>query len=557
MADSQTISDNSLLKKIGEWCRHHPCWVLTMVTVATLSPFLAKPFNMDDPCYLWAAKQILAHPSDPYSFMVNWCGFAQPMWMVTQNPPLMSYYLALMASIFGWSEIGLHFACLLPALAVVLGTYRLAKNFCQWPWFAALTTLFAPGFLVSSTTVMCDVSMLAFWIWAIVFWTEGVRQNNLPKLTAAGTLAALALLTKYNGACLIPLLVAFGCLEKRAIGRWALFLLIPVAAFFAYEWLTFHLYGQGLFFAAAHYAKFAQSSYGTSKMFASLNALTFMGGGFAIALFCAPFLWRKQVLSLLALSAGLFMALAIAGGMMAKNYEWITGSIRLGAETQIFFWTVSGLCVLALAVADVWQKRDASSWLLALWVLGIFAFAAFFNWTVNVRSILPMAPAVGILIARRLEQKSSALPAGIKVALVISVVLSMLAAQADFQQAGTARKCAEQVCAKYAAASGRLWFEGHWGFQYYMQSFGAWPLDFNHSEIKSGDILIIPGQNSNVAAPDPQTTTLLEVYKTPLFPWFATWSSKVGASFYSTGGGPLPFAFGRIPPEKVFVYLWK
>ena len=264
-------------------------------------------------------------------------------------------------------------------------------------------------------------------------------------------------------------------------------------------------------------------------MFASLNALTFMGGGFAIALFCAPFLWRKQVLSLLALSAGLFMALAIAGGMMAKNYEWITGGIRLGAETQIFFWTVSGLCVLALAVADVWQKRD----------------------------VLPMAPAVGILIARRLEQKSSALPAGIKVALVVSAILSMMAAQADFHQASTARKCTEQVCAKYTTASGRLWFEGHWGFQYYMQSFGAWPLDFNHSEIKSGDILIIPGQNSNVVAPDPQTTTLLEVYKKPLFPWFATWSSKVGASFYSTGGGPLPFAFGPIPAEKVFVYLWR
>ena len=55
----------------------------------------------------------------------------------------------------------MHFACLLPAVAVVLGTYRLARNFCRHPQFAALTVLCSPGFLVSSTTVMCDVAMLA------------------------------------------------------------------------------------------------------------------------------------------------------------------------------------------------------------------------------------------------------------------------------------------------------------------------------------------------------------------------------------------------------------
>ncbi len=53
------------------------------------------------------------------------------MWRVTENPPLASYYLALAAGIFGWSEIALHFAFLLPALAVILGTHRLARHFCQ------------------------------------------------------------------------------------------------------------------------------------------------------------------------------------------------------------------------------------------------------------------------------------------------------------------------------------------------------------------------------------------------------------------------------------------
>jgi len=165
----------NFIERFKAWGLRHPYALLALLTVLALTPFLAKPFNMDDPCYVWAAQHIQLHPADPYGFNVNWCGFAQPMWVVTQNPPVMSYYLAAAALIFGWSEIGMHLACLLLAVAVILGTYRLAKSFCRQPQLAAVIVLFAPGFLVAATTVMCDVAVLAFWIWAVVFWTEGVR----------------------------------------------------------------------------------------------------------------------------------------------------------------------------------------------------------------------------------------------------------------------------------------------------------------------------------------------------------------------------------------------
>lgn len=547
----------NFIERFKAWGLRHPYALLALLTVLALTPFLAKPFNMDDPCYVWAAQHIQLHPADPYGFNVNWCGFAQPMWVVTQNPPVMSYYLAAAALIFGWSEIGMHLACLLLAVAVILGTYRLAKSFCRQPQLAAVIVLFAPGFLVAATTVMCDVAVLAFWIWAVVFWTEGVRENSVNKLTAAGLLAALALLTKYNGISLIPLLAAYGWLKQRSPGRWIFFLLIPVAAFCAYEWLTSELYGRGLFSAAVLYAKSAQGYLGVSKMTASLNALTFIGGGFAAALFCAPFLWRKQILILLAASAGFFVALTFAGGMFEKNYDWLTGSVRVSVAAQIFFWSLGGVIVLALAVMNAWPKRDAEAWLLALWVLGTFAFAAFFNWTVNLRSLLPMAPAVAVLIVRRLEHAPPAWPRGIKFSIAATAVLSLLVAQADFQLAGVVRKGAEQVCAKYAARQGRLWFQGHWGFQFYMQSLGARPMDFKNPELQPGDILVLPNQNSNVIVPDPQNAAQMEVFALPVFPGLADWSPRAGASFYSTGGGPLPFVFGRIPPDKLFVYAVK
>src|SRR6516162_7575253 len=140
-------------EKIRDLWIGHPYWALALLTIAALAPFLGKPFNLDDPLFVWAAQHIQSHPANPYGFQVNWFGSTQPMWAAMLNPPLMSYYLAGAAIIFGWSELGLHSACVLLAVSVVLGTYRLAKKFCRRPWLAALAALFSPGFLVSSSTV--------------------------------------------------------------------------------------------------------------------------------------------------------------------------------------------------------------------------------------------------------------------------------------------------------------------------------------------------------------------------------------------------------------------
>src|ERR1700733_6649124 len=125
-----------------DWIAAHPYWALTLAVFAALGPFLAKPFNMDDPLFIWTARQIQAHPFNPYGFNMNWYRTAEPMWSVMQNQSLASSYLALAARIFGWSEMALHGALLLPALAVILGTHRLAIRFCDQPMLAALITLF-------------------------------------------------------------------------------------------------------------------------------------------------------------------------------------------------------------------------------------------------------------------------------------------------------------------------------------------------------------------------------------------------------------------------------
>lgn len=543
-----------MLNNLRRWFVAHPRWTLALATVAALAPFLAKPFNIDDPLFVWAAQHLRAHPGDPFGFNVNWYGTVQPLSTVTENPPLMCYYLAGAAAVFGGGEWGLHLACLLPALAVVLGTHRLAGNFCRWPQFAALAVLFAPGFLVSATSVMCDVTMLAFWIWAVVFWTEGIRQDNGRKLAAAGVLMALALLTKYFGICLVPLLAVQGWLEKRKPGGWLACLLIPLAVLGAYEWLTVQLYGQLLFLAATHYAKSMQNSYGLSSVAKLVNALTFAGGAFALALFCAPLVWPRRALAMIGGGAVLLVACALAAGFMENNYRWLEGGIRFAVEIQIILWSAGGVCVLALAWADVRQKGGANAWLLLLWLAGTFVFAGFINWTVNIRSLLPMAPAVAILIARRLDEYKPTPSCGIKWGLAAAASFSLLAAQADFQLASAVRQNVRQVCAKFIAGPGKLWFQGHWGFEYYMQASGGRAMDVKNPLAQPGDVIAIPVQNVDQHPPDPQKTALPEIFSTPVFPWLATFAPDIGGSFYAAISAPLPFAFGNVEPDAVLVY---
>jgi 4-amino-4-deoxy-L-arabinose transferase-like glycosyltransferase len=254
-----------VIDKIKRWTELHPYWLLTLVAIAALSPFLAKPFNIDDPLFIWAGKQIRAHLWDPCGFNVEWGWTAFPMWKVTENPPLACYFIALASTIFGWDETGLHLAFLLPATAAILGCYRLANNFCGRPVLAALMVLFSPVFMVSSLTVMCDVTMLALWIWAVVFWTEGIAQEKAAKLVAATILVALAEMTKYYGACLLPLLAIHGLISRRPLRQWGAYLTIPVAVLCAYQYATRVLYGRGLLYRAADYASFSKTLYGFSK----------------------------------------------------------------------------------------------------------------------------------------------------------------------------------------------------------------------------------------------------------------------------------------------------
>src|SRR5271155_2249110 len=192
--------------------------LLGLATLVCLLPFSGKAFHIDDPLFVWTAQQIAHHSFNPYGFRLVWYVTDMPMSAITKNPPLSSYYGALVGIAAGWSERAWHIGFLLPALAVVLGTYHLAERFTACPLIAAAATLFAPGFLVSATGVMCDVMMLALWIWAVIFWMQGIESGKPLLFVASSVLIAACALTKYFGVSLIMLLAVYSLLQKKRMG---------------------------------------------------------------------------------------------------------------------------------------------------------------------------------------------------------------------------------------------------------------------------------------------------------------------------------------------------
>jgi hypothetical protein len=298
------------------------------------------------------------------------------------------------------------------------------------------------------------------------------------------------------------------------------------------------------------------SGFLVSKSASSLTALTFLGGCLAVVTFFMPFLWRARPLVLIAGGAGLLAFALLSAGAVLGEYGPVQGSSRMLIGMQMVFWSIGGTSILGLAMADVWHRRDADSWLLAIWVFGTFSFAAVFNWTVNGRTLLPLVPAVAILLTRRLERNG--LAAGKAIAFwmpgcfAAGAALALLVARADFQFARSVRLSAQTTFAKFGALP-NFRFQGHWGFQYYLGAAGARALDIKQSLLRRGDTIATPENNTNFSPLGADLVVLRELITVPGPRWLTTMKGQVGAGFYASLRGPLPFAFGLVPPDRVVV----
>jgi len=534
-------------------------WLLTVVTLACLLPFLGKAFHIDDPLFIWTARHLQSHPIDFYGFNVDWSYQEQPMSREMQNPPLAACYLAIVGAVFGWSECALHFGFLLPALAFVLGTYCLARRFCSHPFAAALSVIAMPVFLLSSTGIMCDTMMAALWIWAVYFWVEGFDPEQPLRLWLAAVLMAACSLTKYFGISLIPLLILYSALQRPHSRRWLIYFTLPVLILAGYQWMTARLYGHGLLWNATAYVTTLRVEGGWGSKL--LETFAFCGGCTFIGLAALPLLWGKKGMMAGALGACAFGLMM----MMMKNVGVFSvieaGHFKWQFLIQMSLFIVGGVSILALAVFDVICNRSPISILLASWLIGGLIFVGAVNWTVSGRNILPLAPAVAVLIIRRMESRSNGgLPDPMRHwwwPLGVSLAVALMVARADWQWANSERTTAGTIKDELVGRCNGISFEGHWGFHYYMEQLGAKPLTRTPLILAANEAVVLPMDNTCIFdLPSNLVEPLAEVDVTPS-KWISIQSTPDGAGYYSDEWGPAPFVFGPATKRSYWIFRVK
>ncbi len=566
-----------MAKKIAEnptaWAPFSPreLALLCAIPALLLLPLLNKAYHVDDPLFVWTGQQILKDPLNFYGFYTNWGRSQTYMYSIMQNPPLLSYLLAPVGALFGWREPVMHTAMLLLTLFTCSGTYMAARRFCTRPFLAAALAIASPGFMISASQVMSDIPMIGCWAWALYFWMRGIDEDKLTHTIAAGIFIAAGELTKYFAFSLVPLLLVYTLLAAPQRKHHLYCLLIPVVTLIAFEFLCNRIYGIGLLADATRFASEHRSVSRANPIVKTPIALVFSGGVIAATTFLIPWLWKRT--HLLAWGA-LFLAL------LAINYvlpdarvmktvllinidnpgeEIVTSTAvnpTLLHHLQWALWSLGGIHCIALALTDIFRRKEAASIMLALWIAGTLFFVIMINHFVNARVILPMALAVAILAIRRLEDQPAkpawgrgtlrAVYGATAAALLLSTALNYV----DYRLAGSARTAATDIMKE---ANGRtVWFSGHSGWQFYMEALGANAIDQQRSTPLPGDIYVLPSNNWQ---PIPVNAARVKSHHHKVYPvprWATTSHYQAYAGFYSDGAGPLPFYLGPVPEE---IYL--
>ena len=536
-------------------------WFAALLPILFLVPFLNKAVHIDDTVYIYVARWIQHHPIDFYSFPITWDN--QPMWvfLFNRNPPLLPFYLGTLAFLVGWSEVALHALQLIPTALTSVGILVLANRLCRHPVMALCAAVLTPAFLVSGSTIMCEPLMLMFYVWAIVLWIRGLDTESQATLIASSVCIALGMLSKYVVITAIPLLLAYTLCRDRAFSRKLYILLIPCGVFAMYELFGIFKYSTS-FFRGPIVAGSGDPLTLRTLFSEAVNGLSFTGAIFISALLLIPMLHRaKMLLALLGVFGLTLIAVILPEDAVWSYWVHRDDAIRWGLVVQLSLFITGGLHILLLAGLDAYRERNEDSLLLVLWVVGIFAFGSFLNWTTSSRSLLPMAPAVAILAIRQFERmewsatslKFASLPLAASAAIATAVCIG------DYAYAASTRTAVEQIYSEADQSKGRTWFQGHWGFQYYMEQRNATHINWT---FLSNEPVPMPEEGDRIV----WWVAQYSVFPFELFAedkklveieqlWLvSTMNLSNGSGFYWSAMGPVPYYFGSSSPEQFWVY---
>jgi 4-amino-4-deoxy-L-arabinose transferase-like glycosyltransferase len=202
-----------------------------------------------------------------------------------------------------------------------------------------------------------------------------------------------------------------------------------------------------------------------------------------------------------------------------------------------------GIAALADACLDGLRRRDGLQLTLWLWLLLALPTAIYIH--LPSKYLLVSAPAAAILVARRAAEAPRLGRAVVAITTVAGVILGVAILRADAAFAGAGRTAARTLIAPQVAQGVRVWFAGHWGFQWYAEQAGARFFPVRPPFPGDGDLVVVSA-NSEPHIVDAEMEALVPIGTTRIGgPGGRVMDKEAGAGFYSNGWGFLPWSWGR------------
>jgi len=460
-----------------------------------------KPLTADDPSYYWHVQQVAAHPLDPYGGTMFFREIAGPS-VHNVAPPVVIYWLALGMRLTGEDPQRLKLWLLPFALLLTGACYGLLRRFApglerHGVWMVALSPAILP-----SLNLMLDVPALALSLGAVLVFLRAADRDSRALAIAAGVLTGLAIQTKYTGFTVGLVLLAIGLLRRR-FGLVLMAGLVASVLFVGWEAWVYRGYGESQFLYFL--GRRERGETGESALDLVRPLLRMLG----------PLASPLIPLGLLGLGArrgwviGAIGVIAVAHVALALLPESFGSGKLLTPFNLTLGWL--GLVLCGVAAAVVWRmlvRRGASArgrWrqdfavrFLAIW-LGIELLAYLFISTFPAarRTLGPLVVLVliGCWLASRAIRRARWRPALVSGVVALSAGLGLFYFAVDLDDAASERATVDRVQKAVAArGGGAMWYVAtSWGgFQFYAPRAGLRAVIPDHSELATGDWLVVP-----------------------------------------------------------------
>lgn len=523
-----------------------------------------KPLHIDDPLYVFTARQMARNPFKPYDFLINWEGLPVPAAAyAAYHTPLWPGLLAIPIKLGGEeSERRLH-AVQVPFVALALAAAAgLAGYFAAplWPVFSFLAL--SPAFMVSAATLMPDIPCLALFLAGFLCF---LLVPFSPYAAPAGAAFLLGSgLMKFSVLPLLPA-IAFGIWSVKKRFRTTAFIWLAISTAVLALWpAAILLFGGGeyRFDLLPSWQTASGAASAASKLAYSLTTLgtTVVHPGIWLVLLGMK-AGRKHSTILLLGGAITFLAasqLRYFGVWQAwASHLWAAapdGANRSWAliGTLCFSWWLAAAALEQ--VPGFGGAKSPGRRLLLLWIGCSVAGALIGSPFPAVRYVLLGVPAVVILAALELAPLMKLrFGRSIVAAAVLSTAwLGILVTWSDMRQAVCARDLTVMAADFARNEGGTTWLAGHWGYQYYGETLGIRTAAAIEDRINAGDVIIYPvnaSRHSVIIRKGLKTVPLAalrcEAENAPM----CTMAQRQGVGFY--GAGWIPYGFSRGPLDAL------